>query len=93
MSEVQNEIDRLRARAENEKKRRIYYQNIVYAVCRELDKMIPGVTVCGTLLEPSSDVELRMAAVRVLWQAMPEEAQQAALRLVSEVERQKAKGA
>jgi hypothetical protein len=59
MSEVQNEIDRLRARAENEKKWRIYYQNIVYAVCRELDKMIPGVTVCGTLLEPSSDVELR----------------------------------
>jgi hypothetical protein len=83
----------LSARAESEKKRRIYYQNIVYAVCTELDKMIPGTAVCGTLLKPSTDVELRMAAVRVLWQAMPVEAQQAALKLVGEVEQQKLKGA
>ena len=47
-----------------EKHRRIYYQSIVYAVCNSLDAIDgkqPGHgIVCGTLEEPTSQVEDRM---------------------------------
>lgn len=48
----------------NEKRRRVYYQDIVYAVCNELDKILPGTTVCGSWAEPSTEVQERMKAIR-----------------------------
>lgn len=43
-------------RADDERRRRVYYQNIVYAVCRLID---PGEhkIVCGTVDEPSTQVQ------------------------------------
>ena len=53
----------IEALIEEEKKRRIYYQNIVYAVCRELDRAFSKRihrgegTVCGTVDTPSTEVQ------------------------------------
>ena len=44
----------------NEKRRRVYYQDIVYAVCNRLDKVSPGTTVCGSWAEPSTNVQDRL---------------------------------
>ena len=47
----------------NEKRRRVYYQDIVYSVCNDLDKILPGTTVCGSWAEPSTEVQDRMKAL------------------------------
>lgn len=51
----------------DEKRRRIYYQDIVYNVCRQLDKMLswrPGHgIVCGTADEPSRGTEETLCIV------------------------------
>ena len=44
----------------NEKRRRVYYQDIVYAVCNRLDKVAFGTTVCGSWAEPSTNVQDRL---------------------------------
>lgn len=58
--QLKAEIERLR----REKDARVYYQNIVYAVCNvidEIDGAKPGAgIVCGTLEAPSDEVQLRM---------------------------------
>ena len=46
--------------AVKEKRRRVYYQDIVYAVCNRLDRVTPGTTVCGSWAEPSTQVQDRM---------------------------------
>ncbi len=49
-----------RMQAENpatEKRRRIYYQDIVYHVCNALDRRFGGVTRCGTWADPSTEVQ------------------------------------
>lgn len=43
--------------AVDEKRRRVYYQNIVYRVCNELDRIIKGSVVCGTVNDPSNQTE------------------------------------
>lgn len=55
----------------NEKSRRVYYQDIVYAVCNELDKILPGTTVCGSWAEPSTEVQERMKAIRKVLSHVP----------------------
>lgn len=40
-----------------EKDRRVYYQDIVYAVCAKLDMISPSPVVCGTVEEPSTQVQ------------------------------------
>ena len=61
-----NEAFRLedaKANEVREKDRRVYYQNIVYAVCRELDRAFSKRithgegTVCGTVEHPSTEVQ------------------------------------
>ena len=51
----------------SEKNRRIYYQDIVYKVCNLLDKHYdrrPGTgLVCGTIEEPSSEVQDELATL------------------------------
>lgn len=42
---------------EDEKQRRIYYQDIVYSVCNALDDMTTRIIVCGTLNAPSTSVQ------------------------------------
>jgi hypothetical protein len=61
-----SEIARLTAALEAEKVRRVYYQDIVYAVCIELDRAFgkrvrrgEGI-VCGTSEEPSTQVQAAM---------------------------------
>ena len=51
----------------NEKRRRVYYQDIVYAVCNRLDKVTPGTTVCGSWAEPSTNVQDRLDDVIQRW--------------------------
>ena len=44
----------------DEKKRRFYYQDIVYTVCRELERMRTHkneIVVCGTAESPSTQVQ------------------------------------
>ena len=56
-------IRELEAQLAAEKKRRIYYQDIVYSVCNVLDiddRHSGNVIVCGTAEEPCSDVETRI---------------------------------
>ena len=48
------DIDDLRARIDDEKKRRVYYQGIVYDV---MNSMGNGKMVCGTIGEPSTQVQ------------------------------------
>ncbi len=43
-----------------ERARRIYYQNIVYAVCTLIDGKLDGITMCGTWAEPSTEVQDRL---------------------------------
>ena len=42
---------------DTEKARRIYYQDIVYAVCNQLDRIFLGRVVCGTVDSPSTKVQ------------------------------------
>lgn len=50
---------------EKEKRRRIYYQDIVYAVCNALDELRTdsSMTVCGSLESPSTEVQDGMRRV------------------------------
>ena len=48
---------------EDEKRRRIYYQDIVYEVCNHLDCFNNRTTVCGTAEEPSNEVQLGMSGL------------------------------
>lgn len=64
--DVINHVAKLVAAIDDEKNRRIYYQDIVYAVCNELDRAFgkrvrrgEGV-VCGTIDEPSTQVQTFM---------------------------------
>ena len=41
----------------SEKDRRVYYQDIVYAICNILDKHNGGCLCCGTVDEPSTEVQ------------------------------------
>lgn len=54
---------------DDEKKRRVYYQDIVYAVCNSLDQIDgkrPGQgVVCGTVDTPTKQVQERMAKLVV----------------------------
>lgn len=60
----------------NEKKWRLYYQEIVYAVCNLLDT--PGNTVvCGTVEEPSMEVEDRVCELLAENTRLREELKQA----------------
>lgn len=58
------ELDALESAVADERQRRIYYQDIVYAVCNSLnaiDKKGPGYgIVCGTVNIPSTEVQERM---------------------------------
>lgn len=45
----------------DEKARRIYYQDIVYNVCNQLDRALGGFTVCGSLPSPTTEVQDRLA--------------------------------
>lgn len=47
-------------RYDNEKQRRVYYQNIVYDVCNRLDAVLGGKTVCGTVDSPTTAVVERL---------------------------------
>lgn len=47
------------AKAPDEKRRRVYYQDIVYQICNALDRM-GGTIVCGTVEEPSTAVQTRV---------------------------------
>lgn len=49
-----------------EKIRRIYYQNIVYAVCRTLDRINGGKIVCGTVDTPTTHVQDAMKQLEKL---------------------------
>ena len=40
-----------------EKQRRIYYQDIVYSVCNELDSVFDVRLVCGTVENPTNEVQ------------------------------------
>jgi hypothetical protein len=60
----EKEIERL----QREMNARIYYQDIVYAVCNSLDMIrgnsaIEGGIVCGTLEEPTTEVQDAMASL------------------------------
>lgn len=55
----------------NEKSRRVYYQDIVYSVCNDLDKLLPGITVCGSWAEPSTQVQDRMKVLRKVLAHVP----------------------
>lgn len=51
-----------------EKDRRVYYQNIVYTVCNQLDRLrghgyAVGRTVCGTVETPATQVQDMVKAV------------------------------
>ena len=52
---------------EEEKDRRIYYQNVVYAVCDKLDRIVgnpPGTgIVCGTKDSPTTEVQGALAEI------------------------------
>jgi hypothetical protein len=65
--QFQSESERLRGVLDEEKSRRIYYQDIVYAVCNALDRIDgrkPGQgIVCGTFDSPSDQVQRRMEAL------------------------------
>lgn len=54
----------------DEKARRIYYQDIVYSVCNQIDKIlgrkIPYRIVCGTLNSPTTEVQDAMKAIAEL---------------------------
>ncbi len=81
---MQAEIERLRKDTANEKRYRVYYQDIVYAVCNLLDRLAylkfcwedgqqsPRWIVCGTADEPSTEVQ------QVLEEFMNHRKQQAA---------------
>ena len=47
----------------DEKERRIYYQNIVYAVCNIIDAELGTKLVCGTVGEPSTEVQDKVAEI------------------------------
>lgn len=46
-----------------EKNHRVYYQDIVYRVCNELDRVLVGRTVCGTADSPATQVQDRIEIV------------------------------
>lgn len=64
ITRLSSEASALRAKVEDEKARRVYYQDIVYDVCNTLDTAAgrsvskgQGI-VCGTLNEPHDDVQV-----------------------------------
>jgi hypothetical protein len=48
---------------DDEKRRRVYYQNIVYDVCNRLDAVLGGKTVCGTVDSPTTQVVERLNTI------------------------------
>ena len=61
------DIEALKTAVASEKARRVYYQDIVYAICLRLDLIgSPGKrVVCGTVEEPSQEVQEAMVQVLV----------------------------
>lgn len=55
--------ERASQEARDEYRRRIYYQNIVYEVCNELDKHYSTITISGTADNPSTHVIDRLRGV------------------------------
>jgi hypothetical protein len=51
---------------ESEKRRRLYYQGLVYHVCNVLDRLFGGNVVCGTFDAPSGELQKRMK-LAVAW--------------------------
>lgn len=47
----------------SEKRRRIYYQDIVYAVCNKLDRVYTPPCVCGTVDTPTTQVQDRLESL------------------------------
>ena len=46
-----------------EKERRIYYQDIVYVVCNIIDQELGTKLVCGTVDEPSTEVQDKLSEI------------------------------
>ncbi len=53
----------LQAAAQDEKRRRVYYQDIVYTVCTHLDKKGGGMIQCGTIEHPTTQVQDAVASL------------------------------
>ncbi len=47
----------------SEKRRRVYYQDIVYAVCNKLDRVYVPKCVCGTVDSPTTQVQERLESL------------------------------
>lgn len=47
----------------SEKQRRVYYQDIVYAVCNKLDRVYTPPCVCGTVNSPTTQVQERLESL------------------------------
>lgn len=65
ISDLRQQLQAATAEKDTEKRRRVYYQSIVYAVCNKLDSCNGKTTgiVCGTVKEPSTDTEDALEAV------------------------------
>lgn len=61
---AREELRQEREKLADEKQRRVYYQDIVYDVCNQLDNCgFEGKTVCGTLNSPSNQVTDRLSTL------------------------------
>ena len=60
LDDAADEIERL----QEEKRRRVYYQEIVYFVCNAIDSIFAGTVVCGTIEEPSEQVQKRVTQMQ-----------------------------
>lgn len=56
-AELHQVCEDYRKHVEDEKARRLYYQSIVFSVCNSIDRVRQGKLVCGTIDEPSTQVE------------------------------------
>jgi len=76
---VKEQLQQAQAELELEQKRRVYYQDIVYSVCRTMDRLVgrkvqhgQGI-VCGTKDTPTDNVQVEMKRIAVeLQQAQAE---------------------
>lgn len=48
---------------DKEKQRRVYYQDIAYSVCNQIDRVFTPNTVCGTVDTPTTQVQERMKLI------------------------------
>lgn len=64
-----------------EKKRRLYYQDIVYRVCLVLDRFVGKRVACGTAESPTTEVEV---AINKLWESYKRHKQSIPEKMVGE---------